>query len=169
MAVKRPGARRTYNARGATERALKLVPPSGLVEDLVETVSVSASRQVTLIPYDLGRGEPTGLWIATAAADYIVYPVSASPAERTAIICHELSHILLRHEPEGEAARLSELAAVVAPDIDPSIAQRMLARHGYRQDVEVEAEILATRLVARLSTFAEQARVSQDTISDRLR
>ena len=77
--------------------------------------------------------------------------------------------MLLRHEPVGEAAQLAQLATVVAPDVSPSVAQRILARHGYAEEVEIEAETLATRLVARLTTCAEQSRLAEDTVSSRLR
>ena len=169
MTVKRTRAKQRNNQRAAQERALRLVPATGRVEDLVENVSSRSGRPVSLLPFELGRGEPTGLWIATGTTDYVIYPASASSAERTAVICHELSHILLRHEPEDETARLAEIAATVAPDIDPAVAQRMLARHGYGQDAEAEAELLATRLVARLALCAERNRLAQDTISTRLR
>jgi hypothetical protein len=98
----------------AQARALKLMPATGRVEDLVEAVSAAQEWPVRLLPFDLGRGAPSGLWIATGAADYIVYPSGASAAERTAIICHELSHILLQHEPVGETAQLAQTAAMVA-------------------------------------------------------
>lgn len=169
MTMSRPRAKASTSSRAAHERALKLVPATGRVDDLVENVSRAMGRSVALLPFDLGRSEPTGLWIATERGDYVVFPSSATEAERAAIVCHELSHILLKHEPVGEAAQLAQLAAVVAPDISPSVAQRILARHGYAQEVEIEAETLATRIVARLVTNAEQSRLAQDTVSSRLR
>jgi len=169
MTTNRQSAKTHGDARATHERALRLVPDTGSVEDLVNNVSDAVGRPVVLLPFDLGRSEPTGLWIATEGGDYVVFPSSASEAERAAIVCHELSHILLKHEPVGEAAQLAQLAAIVAPDINPSVARRILARHGYAQDVEVEAETLATRLVARLATRAERNRLTQDTVSSRLR
>ena len=169
MIMNRQRAKAPSSSRAAHERALRLVPASGRVDDLVENVSRAVGRPVALLPFELGRSEPTGLWIATERADYVVFPSSATDAERAAIVCHELSHILLKHESVGEGAQLAQLASVVAPDISPSVAQRILARHGYAQEVEIEAETLATRLVARLATCAEQSRLAQDTVSSRLR
>lgn len=169
MTMNRRRAKTPRGSRAARERALRLVPATGRVEDLVENVSRAVGRSVALLPFDLGRSEPTGLWVATERGDYVVFPTSASEVERTAIICHELSHILLKHAPVGEAAQLAQLATVVAPDISPSVAQRILARHGYAQEVEIEAETLATRLVTRLATCAERRRLDQDTVSSRLR
>ena len=155
--------------RAAQARALKLIPTTGRVDDLVEAVSAAQEWPVRLLPFDLGRGAPTGLWIATGTADYIVYPSGASAAERTAIICHELSHVLLQHQPVGETAQLAQMAAMVAPEIDPAVAQRMLMRHGYTQDVEAEAESFATLLVTQLARSAERHSVGTDRVSERLR
>lgn len=169
MTVKRASASKRDTRRAAHQRALRLVPANGQLDDLVENVAAATGRPVSLLAFALGRGEPTGLWIATDVANYVVYPEAASAAERTAIVCHELAHILLDHEPQGEAARLAELAATVAPNISPAVARRMLARHGYGEGVEAEAEDLATRLVTRLASCGERDRITQDTISSRLR
>lgn len=169
MAMKRRRTESRRSLRGAQERALRLVPATGRFEDLVDNVARASGRPLRLLPFDLGRDEPTGLWISTDAADYVVYPSSASPAQRTAIVCHELAHMLLQHQPVGEAAQLAALAAAAAPNVDPVVAQRLLARHGYLQAAEADAEMLATRLVTRLAAFADRDRVAQDTISSRLR
>jgi len=169
MTVKKVRASKRDARWAAHQRALRLVPASGRLDDLVENVAAATGRPVHLLAFALGRGEPTGLWIATDTGNYVVYPEAASAAERTAIICHELAHILLDHEPQSEAARLDDLVATVAPNIDPAIARRMLARHGYGEGVEAEAEDLATRLVARLASRGERDRIAQDTISSRLR
>lgn len=169
MTRKRQGASRRPGTEAVQERALKLVPMTGRVEDLVRSVSLARERPIELLPFELTPSEPTGFWVATDKADYVIYPSAATRVERTAVICHELSHMLLDHQAVGEAARLSQLAAVVAPDIDRHVAQRILARHGYGQEAEIEAEMLATRLLARLALYAEQSHIAQDTISSRLR
>lgn len=155
--------------RAAQVRALKLIPTSGLVEDLVDAVGAAQERSIRLLPFRLSDIEPTGLWIATEGADYVVYPEDATAAERVAIICHELSHILLHHEPPGEGAQLAQMAALVAPDIDPVVARRILARHGYAQEAEVEAEAFGTVLVTHLVRQVERRVFGIDSVSDRLR
>lgn len=170
MPLRKPRADSRSAGRAAEHAgALKLVPATGRVDDLVENVSVQVGRPVVLLPFELSREEPSGLWIATERGDYVVFPSGVTAAERTAIICHELSHILLKHEQAGEPAQLASLAALVAPDISPSVAERMLARHGYAEEVEIEAETLATQLVARLAVQAERRRLAEDTVSSRLR
>src|SRR5690349_17683563 len=99
MVVKRQKAESRRSLRVAQERALRLVPASGRLEDLVANVALRSGRPLRLLPFDLGRDEPTGLWISTDSADYVVYPSAASAAQRTAIVCHELAHMLLQHQP----------------------------------------------------------------------
>lgn len=117
--------------RLAHSRALRLVPATGLVDDLLVAVSQERRREVHLLPADLGPEAPTGMWISTDSAEYIVYPGDASSAERTAVICHELAHMLLDHQPEAQVDRRSQMATTVAPSIKPDVAQRFLHRHGY--------------------------------------
>ncbi len=157
------------NLRLARSRAVRMVPDSGVVDDLVSAVSAARSRAVQLLPFDMGLSSPSGMWIATEQADYVVFPSDASSAERTAVICHELAHMLLNHQPGAETERLSQMAELVAPNLDPSVARRFLGRHGYNEAVEAEAEHLATALVTRLARNAEADAVRRDTVSDRLR
>lgn len=160
---------RVRAAKGARASALKLVPANGAVDDLVTAVGRTRRRVIHLLDVDLGPGEPTGMWIATDQADYVVHPADASAAERTAVICHELAHMLLGHQPQAEGDSSVRMATVVAPDIDPEVAQRFLRRHGYAEPVEAEAEHLGTLLVAQLARNAEAHVVRRDAVSDRLR
>lgn len=154
--------------RSVRARVLRLVPDTGMVDDLVDAIAAAQGRPIRLLPFELAANSPTGLWIATNEADYLVYPANASAVERTAIVCHELSHIVLQHQPAG-VDEPDLLAALVAPNVDPAVARRFLTRHGYAEDVEAEAETLATMLVTRLARRADRHAVSRDAISDRLR
>lgn len=109
------------------------------------------------------------MWISTDGGEYIVFPSDASSAERAAVICHELAHMLLGHRPEAQEDQLSQMATRVAPSIDPQVAQRFLHRHGYAEKVEAEAEYLATVLVTQLARNADANVLRRDAVSDRLR
>lgn len=146
-----------------------MMPHTGDITDLANAVGCDRGRHIQLLPFELGTNSPTGLWIATTQADYVVYPINASAAERVVIICHELSHMLLHHEPVGGADQLSQMAVLAAPNVDPAVARRFLARHGYAQEIEAEAETLATVLVTDLTRRAERHAMIQDDVSDRLR
>jgi len=140
-----------------------------VVDDLVSAVGEERKRPVHLLPANLGPDAPTGMWISTERGEYVVFPLDASSAERTAVICHELAHMLLGHQPEAQMDRLSQMATTVAPSIDPLVAQRFLYRHGYAEKVEAEAERHATVLVTQLARNAEASAVRGDAVSDRLR
>lgn len=153
----------------AGTRALALVPETGLLADLLTAASARRCRPIRLMPVDLGPDEPSGLWVATEHADWIVLPELAGPAQQEAVICHELAHILLGHQPPGTGDELAVLAHQVAPDIDAEVARRIMSRYGYADDVEAEAEAMGTLLVTRLADRAERHRVVDDSVSDRLR
>jgi hypothetical protein len=156
-------------ARRARSRALRLVPANGAIDDLVAAVGQERGRPLSLLAAELGPMAPTGMWVATDHADYIVYPADASSAERAAVICHELAHMLLGHQPEAQMDRVSQMARTVAPSIDPDVARRILQRHGYAEQVEADAERLATVLVTKLARNAEAIAVRRDAVSERLR
>lgn len=157
------------NVRLARSRAVRLVPANGSVDDLVTAVSHERGRAVHLLSADLRPDAPTGMWISTDTAEYVVYPADASSAERAAVICHEVAHMLLGHQPEAHVDRLSQMATTVAPSIDPEVARRFLHRHGYVEQVEAEAERLATILATKLAANADASAVRRDAVSDRLR
>lgn len=159
----------TRTAKAARAGAMKLVPDSGDVEDLVAAVGSTRRRAVHLLGADLGPTGPTGMWIATEHGDYIVHPADASAAERTAVICHELAHMLLGHQPEGDDEAWQQMAATVAPDIAIEVAQRFLGRHGYADRLEADAEHLGTVLVTQLARNAAANTLRRDAVSERLR
>jgi hypothetical protein len=155
--------------RAVRTGATRLVPDSGLVEDLVRAVGTDRGRVIRLLPVHLDARSASGMWIATPRADYVVHPMHVSAAERTAIICHELAHMLLRHRPITEDARIEQLLATVAPTIDRAVARRFLARHWYDEEAEAEAESLATHLFAELARREAGQRLIADYLSTRLR
>lgn len=136
------------------------------IEDAAALVGRQRGRPIRLLPGEFGSGTLSGLWIACDSTDYIVHPSDALPTRRTAIIAHELAHMLLRHEPQTTIEGAEQLAKVLAPTLDPSIARRLLARHAECTPEEIEAERLGTELLARLSLSTSA--MSQDPILHRL-
>lgn len=169
MTVTRQKAKAGQRVRSATARASRLMPPTGIVDDLVESLAADQGRPIRMLAEDLGPREPSGMWIATEKADWIVVPTGVGSAQRTAIICHELAHILLGHTPIGADGDLDALVSLVAPDLDPAVARQILARYCYSDDLEAEAEALGTLLVTKLAHRAERLRMTDDAVSDRLR
>jgi hypothetical protein len=146
-----------------------LIPVSGDLDEFVARVASSRGRPITLMSIHVPDGAPSGLWIATARHDYIVYPDDADPQWKSAIICHEIAHMMLGHDPEPGTSDLAAIAASAAPNIDPAVAARFLRRHGYAEAAEAAAEQLGTRLTTRLSAAHTLARVRRDRVFDRMR
>lgn len=169
MTAKRQKARTAQRVRSAAARTDHLVPASGLVDDLVRSVSAERGRPIHVAEEDLGPREPSGLWVAGEGVDLIVVPTSIRPAQRTAIICHELAHILLGHVPVGAGSDLDGLVDLVAPHVDASVAKQILGRFSYADDLEAEAEAFGTILVTKLADRSRRLRLKGDSVSDRLR
>lgn len=144
-----------------------LVPASGEVAAFVEAVAAHRGRALRLLPFDLGPDAPSGLWVKTAESDYVLYDANASAQQRDAIICHELAHMLLQHDPGENGAELGQL--VDTPLISADVAARFLPRHGYADDAEADAENVATHLASELAVRAASYALRQDNVSARLR
>src|SRR5664279_3334668 len=166
--VKRVSRRRDLIA-DTLHSLLPLIPTPWSAEEFIHQVSRSRQRPIHLQTYPLSTGDPTGFWLSTPAADYIIVPDSASGARRDAIIGHELAHIVLEHNPQP-TTELDGLAAL-APHSSPDLVARYLPRHGYQASIEREAETLATRLIAHIETRTHDGRsaTEHDRLTDRLR
>ena len=125
--------------------ARRLMPSDGDLAGFLHNLSRHRRRPLTLIEDDTSRSlGRSGLCLVTDKADYIFVEPATSPSRRATIICHEISHLLLGHEGDSLAGVASDLA----PDLEPGLVARMLARHSYTSPAEEEAEIMATMLVA---------------------
>ena len=169
--MKLRGSRRRRDLTTALDSLVSLIPHPWSAEEFIQQVSRSRQRPIHLLTYPLSTGDPTGFWLNTAMADYIVVPDSATGARRDAIIGHEVAHIVLGHEPQP-ATQLDGLAAL-APHSSPELVARFLPRHGYEARIEREAETLATRLIAYIDAHSGdspgRSATEHDRLSDRLR
>ena len=93
---------------------------------------------------------PYGLWLATPAADYVVYEADTSPLHRLHIILHELSHIIYEHRPVPFGDHSAPILSDVFPDFQPDTIRYLLQRTIYSTDEEQEAEVLATLILERI-------------------
>lgn len=112
-----------------------------------ERLAASRGRAIVLAAWEFppSEQEPSGMWIPTKKADYVFYAKSASPSRREQIIGHEFGHLLLDHVPAlGDAP--AELMSAIAPSLSPELTRRFLARNGYDEPHEAQAEDFGTRL-----------------------
>jgi hypothetical protein len=134
-------------------RQLTLPDPFDLAE-LCQMVSVRRGRPLHVrgIPGPAGRPRPCGIWIATAAADWVFVEQGTSPLHRQHIVLHELAHLLCDHS----SAELPENSMVsgLFPDLSPAMVTSVLSRASYASDYEREAETLASLIMARAQPSA---------------
>lgn len=165
-----PAELRERSAAMAQAHALLDValPPSGDLDDLLSSVGRARGRRIQVIPLDLSRTGVSGLWVATAEADYLVAEKTAGPARSEAIVCHELAHMLLDDEAEvADADVLGWMEGMARQKLSPDLATRVLGRrHGYQREGERQAEVLGSHIALRL---AEARRLPRDTVLRRLR
>ncbi len=173
----KPTARRTSAARRhrADTIALgeRLLPKDGSLDGFIAAVGRQRGRPLHVLDFPLDPSGPSGFWMGTRNGDYLIRPATATPTRRAAITCHELAHMLLGHEPDvGDsqgAEMVAEIAALLAPDVEASVAARFLTRHGYEETQEEDAEAVATAFVATAALRQRAAATAADRVSTRLR
>ena len=162
--------RRRGRAVRATWRAVStLIPDNGNVDDFVAAVSAQRGRRIAVLGCSMPDDGPSGYWAPTPDVDYILHADSITAEHRETVVCHEIAHMVLGHEArEG----LMDTRAI-APSISPEVAARFLTREGYPDEIEADAEMLATliaaELVARADAGSRAATQTQDHVSARLR
>ena len=82
--------------------------------------------------------------------DYLLHPEGASPVRREAVLCHEVSHMLLGHVPALHISVTRDLLATIAPTLAARVSAAVLFRDGYTDTEESAAEFVATVLAAAL-------------------
>lgn len=153
----------------------RLLPRDGSIDGFVSAVADHRGRPMHVLDYPLDAAGPSGLWIGTSSGDYIVCSADTTPTRRAAIVCHELAHMLLGHEPEvGDVQAAQAVVQVLAPDVDPLVAARFLARHGFDRHgfegpAEEDAEAAATAFVTAAAHRQRAAATASDRVSERLR
>ncbi|GAF50426.1 M48 family metalloprotease [Rhodococcus wratislaviensis] len=122
-------------------------------DQLVAGVAARRGRPIHLVPvsHSLVQGGHSGLWLARAEDDVILYAAGTSDVHATHIICHELAHMELGHDRTALGDRSVDATALskAAPSVDPSSVVTALGRSNYSSAQEYEAELLATLLMAR--------------------
>ena len=138
------------NMRAALTAVQSVLPVPWDIDVFVHRLSSHRARRIVLVPWAFrDSGDSTsGMFVRSAAVDYIFYEETASPARREQVIAHEVGHLLLQHTPELKDAS-DRLLEALAPDVSPAIARRVLAlsRTGYEDDDEAAAELFGTSLI----------------------
>ena len=149
------------------------MPVDGDVEKFVGAVAVHRGRPIRLCECPLEADDPSGLWMPLPDKDLVLLAEGITYEHRTAVVCHEVAHMLLGHQTQGGATDVTLISVALESSIDPSVAARFFTRHDYEDAEESEAEALATQIASELGrraiANAESEALSRDHISSRLR
>jgi hypothetical protein len=120
--------------------SLELPPPPWSLEEFRAAVERQRGRRLIAEPAPLSSSG-SAIWIATWAADLIVYDQAAHPAQQLRSIGHQLGHMLLGHQanPGGDQS--------LFPHLDPDAVSAALSTSSYAQADELAAEEFATLLI----------------------
>lgn len=150
---------------------LGIRPPLDVVE-LCDRVGRRRGRPIRLVPHPLPVPGPFGVWIASAAADYVLYQEATSKVHQNHIILHELGHILAGHRSdEPDDTMVAEVLQASLrrrfPDLKPDVVRRALFRTCYDSEYEREAETVATIILEWASVLDRVALWSSPTAATR--
>ncbi|MBV6759779.1 hypothetical protein KV605_25370 [Rhodococcus opacus] len=150
MRISRPSRRPSNHLRRIV--AEMGIPVPWNRDQLIGSVAARRGRPIHLVPvsHALVQGGHSGLWLARADDDVILYATGMSDVHATHIICHELAHMELGHDRDavGDTSVDSTVLSAAAPSVDTAGVVKMLGRSNYSNDQEYEAELLATLIMA---------------------
>ena len=110
--------------------------------------------------------EFTGLWVVGPTADHIFFEQDTSRLHQELIILHELSHLLLGHQPLSVTGET--LPAILFPHLRRDRVLHVLRRAAYSRHEELEAELLATLILERTGGSAPPMHPPGDEARTRL-
>ncbi len=123
-----------------TLRSLDIRPPLR-VPVLCDRLGARRGRPIRLVPYPLPVPGPTGLWLASPTADYLLYQQHTSIAHQDHIVLHEVGHMIAEHD----SVELDEATwSLLDPNALRIAIGHALHRTCYDTEREREAETVAT-------------------------
>lgn len=151
---------------GIGSGVLEMLPVDGDLAGLVTSIAAARGRPIIVTRLPLPPGI-SGLWDERSATRDVVVidDVPMAPSRYAAVLCHELAHIVLGHHGVVEVPAGPTLSGTV----DAAIAQRFLKRCAYDDQMERDAENLATALTREHLQRAHDAALKLNRVSSRLR
>jgi len=122
---------------------------------LVEHLSRRRCRPIHLVPLALGATQPSGFSLLLPAMDVVIYEADTGRTHQEHIIAHELAHIMCGHTSTTPVDE--EVARLLFPNLDPGLVRDMLNRADCGDELELEAEIMASVILRRMHVRPERA------------
>jgi hypothetical protein len=124
------------------------IPEPFTLERFREGLERHRGRRLMLVPTPTATN-CSGVWVGTEEADYIFYARDTTLLHQWHIVAHETGHMVLGHQ--GAPIRDDEFARMLFPHLSPDLVRSALARAGYSDPEEREAETFASLLLDRVS------------------
>src|SRR3712207_591427 len=99
-------------------------------------------RTLRRIPADLPTGRPSGMWVATAGADYVIFERRTPALLQRHIVLREPGHLIRNHDAPPE--KTDTTSRLLLPHLDPAMVRRMLGRAYYSVVEEQQAELMSS-------------------------
>jgi hypothetical protein len=144
--------KRTIRRRCAARVRELSIPVPFDIETFCDTLGHQRGRPVYVRPMSL-RLVASGIWLATDAADYILFEQRSTVYHQLHIVFHELGHMLCGHQPGPQALQAAlglSPAALTAASVNLHRLHRLMCRAAYTSVEELEAELFASLMRERI-------------------
>ncbi len=137
------------------------------MDGFVAWVQAHIGREVRFIPWDMSSNM-FGVWISDAdePVEHVFIDKNTPPLHRVHIQLHELSHIICEH-PTIRLTKAQMKQMLLQALDDPGVLTEALLRSPAQEDVEQEAEILASLIQHRVIMHERLAQLSLATSSNK--
>ncbi|MCN0154946.1 hypothetical protein [Salinispora arenicola] len=143
------------NERELTRRCERVVrdldfPQPFTIDEFCSRLGQRRGRPIQLVPQRFPPQGPCGALVATVQMDVIFFQVGTSVSHQNHIVAHEIGHLVCGHPAQSLLDDID--LQLFLPAINPRLIRHMLARAGYDETAEREAEIFASLVTRRAST-----------------
>jgi hypothetical protein len=123
------------------------IPAPFDAHEMCRRLAVSRGRPIRLLPVALPPDGPCGVWLTVHGTDYVLYEQRTSRLHQEHIILHEVGHLVCQHE--ATPVLDEETAALLMPNLDRRMVERVLGRTCYSARDEQQAEMIASLVLQR--------------------
>ena len=134
------------------------------MEGFVNWLEERRGRKIECIPYQITSPFLSAAWVASDEQDYVFYLKDAPPVLQIHSQLHEFAHMLCGHTAKSRVAKLEKLLENAMQRMH-SEKVSVLLRSNYADEVEVEAEVLASLIQERIM---HHSRLKELTMADSL-
>jgi hypothetical protein len=135
------------------------------IENFIRTIGETKSRAILTIPWKMSGGL-FGAWISDGEEpkEYIFYRENVQVIHQVHIQLHEISHFLLGHSTLKISRDM--LVSAVKGNIEIPFADLTLLRSTEKNEIEIEAETLASLIQERIIRNSQLNQLIHDLSSD---